>query len=318
MKIIIIIYVMSYRNRYRIPPASALVAFESAARLRSFSRAAQELGTFQSAVSRQIATLEKWVSIRLFDRSPTGVTLTEAGNRMYGAVASGLGVIHRGVAEAEEFSKDEQLVIVCSNETSQFVLLPRYNALCETLGERVQVRILTYHQDIRAVPPDPVADVVLTWDETQAAAPYRVPALKEAVRPVCSPAYAAAHADELNGSVAGWNALTLIDYTRPNQGWATWDDWFAVAGRPKRRPAFLGIESYPYVLEAAAAGRGVALGWRGFIEGHLEAGTLAALGDGFSEFDRFCYCALTEKGRSKALARECLGFFEQARAPAAD
>ena len=303
---------MSYRNRYRMPPSSALVAFESAARLRSFSRAAQELGTFQSAVSRQIATLEKWVSIRLFERSPTGVTLTEPGSRLYDAVASGLGVIHRGVAEAEEFSRDEQIVIACSHETSQFVLLPRFNALCRALGERVRIRILTYDQDATSLPPDPVADVVITWNSAQAAPKYRVPVVKEAVRPVCSPAYARDHGDELNRPVATWGALTFIDYTRPNEGWATWNDWFAVAGRPRRRPAYLGIESYPFVLEAATAGRGLALGWKGYVEQHLAAGSLVALTEGFSEFDRFCFCTLTEKGQAKALAHECLSFFEQA------
>ena len=308
---------MSYRNRYRIPPASALVAFESAARLRSFSRAAQELGTFQSAISRQIATLEKWVSIRLFERSPTGVTLTEAGRRLHDAIATGLGVIHRGVAEAEEFSKDEQVVIVCSSETSQFVLLPRYNALCGALGEHVRIRILTYEQDIGSLPPNPVADVALTWNDAQATPQFRVPVVKEAVRPVCSPAYAATHADVLNGPAGGWSALTLIECTRPNEGWATWDDWFAVAGRPKRRPTYLGLDRYPYVLEAATAGRGVALGWRGFIERYLEEGALVALGEGFTESDRCCFCALTEKGQAKALARECLAFFEQAQPRAA-
>ena len=308
---------MGYRIRYRIPPASALVAFESAARLRSFSRAAQELGTFQSAISRQIATVEKWVSIRLFERSPTGVTLTEAGHRLHDAIVTGLGVIHRGIAAAEELSKDEQVVIVCSNETSQFILLPRYNALCEALGEHVRIRILTYDQDIGSLPPDPVADVVLTWNDAQATPQFRVPVVNEAVRPVCSPAYAAAHADALNGPVGGWSALTLIEYTRSNDGWATWDDWFAVAGRPKRRPTYLELDRYPYVLETAAAGRGVALGWRGFIERYLEEGSLVALEEGFTEFDRCCFCALTEKGQAKALARECLAFFERAQPRAA-
>lgn len=309
---------MNCRNRYRIPPASALVAFESAARLRSFSRAAQELGTFQSAVSRQIATLEKWVSIRLFERSPTGVKLTDAGDRMYGAVANGLGVIHRGVAEAEECSKDAQLVIACSHETSQFVLLPRYNALCETLGEHVHVRVLTFHHDIATLPPDPVADVVLTWDETLAAPRHRAKVMKEAVRPVCSPGYAARHVDSPNGSVLDWDAPILIDYTRPNEGWATWDDWFAAAGGSIRRPIYLGIESYPYVLEAAAADRGIALGWKGFIEQHVAEGSLVALGDGYCEFDRYCYCALTEKGQAKEFAHECLAFFENGPTLAAD
>ena len=304
---------MGRAGRYRIPSTGALVAFESAARHRSFSRAAQELGTFQSAISRQIATLETWVSTRLFERSSAGVTLTEPGVRLREAIVAGLEVIHRGVAEAEESSGNEQLVIACSHEASHFLLLPRYNSLCESLGERVQIRILTYHQDIRYLPPDPVADMVLTWNDADAPSPYRVPVLKEAVRPVCSPTYAETHADVLNGSVTNWDSLTLIDYTRPSEGWASWDDWFMVAGRPRRRPRFLGLDNYVYVLEAAAAGRGIALGWQGCIEQYLESGALVALGEGFVEFDRCCYCALTVKGQGKSLAQESLAHFDSAR-----
>ena len=304
---------MKRKGRYRIPPTGTLVAFESAARQRSFSRAAQELGTFQSAISRQIATLEKWVAIRLFERSPAGVTLTEPGKRLREAIVVGLEAIHHGVAEAEERARDEQLVIACSQEASQFVLLPHYNALCEALGEQVRIRVLAYHQDARYLPPDPVADVVLTWDAKFAPPQHCVPLLKEAVRPVCSPSYAELHSDVLRGSVADWDALTLIEYTRHSEGWATWDDWFAIAGRPRRRPRFLGLDDYTYVLEAAAAGRGVALGWRGCVERHMASGTLVALEGEFVEFDNYFHCALTAKGQGKSLAHECLAYFAAAR-----
>ena len=127
-------------------------------------------------------------------------------------------------------------------------------------------------------------------------------ALKEAVRPVCSPAYAAEHAETLAGPFAGWIGLTLLDLLRPNKGWATWEDWFALAGHPPGTARRLGLDSYTYVLEAAA-GTGLALGWRHYIERFLEAGTLVALGDGFVEFDRVYYGVLTGKGRRKPLAR---------------
>ena len=98
---------------------------------------------------------------------------------------------------------------------------------------------------------------------------------------------------------------------RPNKGWASWEDWFAVAGRPDRAPRRLGLDRYVYVLEAAAGGNGIALGWRYFIERSVDAGALVALGDGFVEFDRACYGVLTEMGRRKPLARRCLAFFDQ-------
>ena len=133
----------------------------------------------------------------------------------------------------------------------------------------------------------------------------------EAVRPVCSPAYAAAHAHTLAGPVSGWSGLTFLDLLRPSEGWASWEDWFAVAGRPAGAPRRLGFDSYAYVLEAAAAGHGVALGWRHFIERPVDTGVLVALGDGFVEFESAYYGVLTDTGRRKPLARRCLAFLDR-------
>ena len=190
--------------------------------------------------------------------------------------------------------------------------MPRYDALRRVPGKDVRIRILTYHST-QGLPTDPSADMRLTWDAAGIAPDDRVVAHGEAVRPVCSPAYAATHAQTLAGPVAGWGGLTFLDLLRPNEGWASWEDWFAVAGRPDGTPRRLGFDSYTYVLEAAAAGHGIALGWRYFIERPLEAGVLVVLGDGFVEFDRAYYGVLTEKGRRKPVARAALDFFKQSR-----
>ena len=301
---------MNQPNLYRIPPTRTLITFESAARHQSFSKAAKELGIFQSAVSRQIATLEAWVSVPLFDRSPTGVTLTEAGKRLYGSIATGLGEIYRGIAEAGDALRENCVIIACSHAASQYIVMPRYGVLCSELGERVGIRVMVYDQDIKYLAPDPVADVTLTWKETRAPEPFRVTVLKDAVRPVCSPEYAETHAKILNGPVANWGALTFLDYTWPNEGWATWDDWFGAAGRPERTPSYIGLGTYAYVLEAAAAGRGIALGWRFFVDKYVATGTLVALGNRFIEYDNYLYCVLTEKGRRNPLAHKCLKVLE--------
>ena len=304
---------MTTRNPYRIPPANALVAFESAARHGSFTLAARELRASQSAVSRQIGALETWLSTRLFVRSRAGATLTEAGERFRDGVAAGLAAIQRSAAEAAELSSAEQVVIACSHEASHFLIMPRYGALRQVLGDDVQIRILTYHHYIQSLPADPSADILLTWDAAGVAPEDRVLVLEEAVRPVCSPAYAAAHAQTLAGPVAGWSGLTFLDLVRPNEGWATWEDWFAAAGHPHGPPRRLGLDCYTYVLEAAASGHGIALGWRHFAERLVDAGALVTLGDRFVEFDSACYGVLTEKGRRKPLARACLAFFDSSR-----
>ena len=304
---------MNGRDPYRIPSANALIAFESAARHGNFTLAARELRTSQSAVSRQIGTLETWLSARLFERSRAGATLTDAGERFRDGVAAGLAAIHRGAAEAAELSNAEQVVIACSHEVSHFFIMPRYDALRRALGGDVRIRVLTYHHYIQSLPADPSADILMTWDTAGVAPQDRTLAHREAVRPVCSLSYAAAHAQTLAGPVAGWSGLTFLDLLRPNEGWASWEDWFAVAGRPDGATRRLGFDSYTYVLEAAAAGHGIALGWQYFIERPLEAGALVALGDGFVEFDRAFFAVLTEKGRRKPLARRCLAFFDGSR-----
>ena len=99
---------ISEHGPYSIPSTSSLVAFESSARHGNFSTAAMELATSQSEISRHIAQLEKQLSVRLFERSRTGVRLTEAGQRFLDAVDVGLGAFREGAVEVAAISDDER------------------------------------------------------------------------------------------------------------------------------------------------------------------------------------------------------------------
>jgi len=66
---------------------SAIRAFEAAARHGSFTKAAEELGMTQAAVSYQVKLLEDRVGMALFLRQPRRVVLSEAGQRLAPAVA---------------------------------------------------------------------------------------------------------------------------------------------------------------------------------------------------------------------------------------
>ena len=221
----------------------------------------------------------------------------------------GLDTIHAAVDEVLQ-PKDEQVVIACSVEISQFFLLPRFESLEAALGASVGVRILTltpyFDMDERMFRPRP--DLILSWED---GIDDCVPVFEELLRPVCSPGYAASHAETLKGPVSAWHDLSLLDLTAPNRGWASLDDWFRVAGHPSPAPRFTGFDSYLYILEAAAAGRGIALGWKYFIDRYLEAGRLVELGDVYVSSDRRCHARLTERGRSRLLARKCLSFLDR-------
>ena len=297
---------------FQLPTISALVAFETAARLGSVSRAAKELRCSQPTISRQISNLEKQLSVRLFERTPAGVSLTDAGSRFREGVVRGLGIIEAAAVEAAAISGGERLVIAFPYRTSHLFMVPRYSALQKTLGEQVHIGILSHSG--RNMPDRPhrsVADVAFTWDASGIAPQDRVAALKETVGPICSPGYATTHADILNGPVGGWSGLTFLRLTGSEKVWASWEDWFATVGHPELSPRFLNFDSYARILEMAAAGHGLALGCRGFIERFLETGTLVELAVGFFETGNAYYCMLTEKGRRNLLARKCLEFFER-------
>lgn len=81
--------------RRKIPSTAALVSFEAAARHESFTKAADELSLTQSAICRQIASLEEFLNVELFRRSRRGVKLTEAGLSYSRRVATQLDAVER-------------------------------------------------------------------------------------------------------------------------------------------------------------------------------------------------------------------------------
>ncbi|SDD92847.1 DNA-binding transcriptional regulator, LysR family [Cupriavidus sp. YR651] len=75
------------------PPLHLLRAFTEVVRFGSVSRAAEALHLTQSAVSKQVQELERWIGVNLFERSHKRLTLTTAGehyNRAIVAVLAGL------------------------------------------------------------------------------------------------------------------------------------------------------------------------------------------------------------------------------------
>ena len=94
----------------RALPLNALRAFDAVARLLSFTRAGHELGMTQTAVSYQIKLLEETLGVRLFERRPRQIELTEAGRRLAPKVDEAFGLIG-GALESLKFGAEETLTI---------------------------------------------------------------------------------------------------------------------------------------------------------------------------------------------------------------
>jgi len=84
----------------QLPPLAAVRVFEAAARLGSFTKAAQELGMTQAAVSYQIKVLEERVGAPLFLRRPRQVSLTDTGQRLAPKLSDAFAMIAEAYASA--------------------------------------------------------------------------------------------------------------------------------------------------------------------------------------------------------------------------
>ena len=85
----------------RLPSLNALVAFEAAARLGSFTLAARELHVTQSAISHQVRALEDELGLRLFDRLARALRPTRAGQRLSKASTEVLQALRRALARLQ-------------------------------------------------------------------------------------------------------------------------------------------------------------------------------------------------------------------------
>src|SRR5688500_6282276 len=89
--------ISSIRPARRLPPLSALRAFEAAAAHASFQRAAAELSVTPTAISHQVRGLESTLGQPLFRRMTRHLVLTPAGLRLFHALREGFDTLEAGV-----------------------------------------------------------------------------------------------------------------------------------------------------------------------------------------------------------------------------
>ncbi|MBV9062799.1 MAG: LysR family transcriptional regulator, partial [Alphaproteobacteria bacterium] len=117
--------------------------FHAVASAGSFTHAGQMLALSQSAVSRQISALEEEINTPLFQRHARGLTLTDEGELLYGAVSD---VLTR-LGQAEEALKNAQsaprgsLKVTSSHGLGTYWLLPRINEFVRDFPE-LQVHLV--------------------------------------------------------------------------------------------------------------------------------------------------------------------------------
>src|SRR4051812_14757788 len=120
-------------------PLSAIRVFEAAARLKSFTRAADALGVTQAAVSWQIKALERQLDQPLFNRLPREVTLTPAGERLSRAATEAISILRTAVSDLVD-TEEGVLSITTVQSIGGHWLAPRLGGF-QIAHPRIAVRL---------------------------------------------------------------------------------------------------------------------------------------------------------------------------------
>lgn len=251
----------------RLPPLSALRAFEAAARHLSFTRAAEELAMTQAAVSYQIKVLEERVGSALFVRRPRQVLLTETGQAL--AIAST--DAFRKIAEAYETARTGQGTLSISTiPTFAANWLALHLGAFQMDNPRIAVRIET--SDLLAdLARDNIDVAIRSSSIGQWAGLDSHFLFHETFTPMLSPALAAS----IGGVREPADLLRLPIVDAGDPWWTTWfglagvDAASALATRPRSQ-----FGSQSYEGRAVVAGLGVGILTPAMFTQELAAGSL--------------------------------------------
>ncbi|MFC7477794.1 LysR substrate-binding domain-containing protein [Dankookia sp. GCM10030260] len=246
-------------------PLNALLAFEAAARRRSMSAAAQELGVTHGAVSRHVRGLEERFGVPLLRRLAKSVEPTAAGSQLAASLAEGFKLMQIGVARLTPGA----LTLACSATIMNHWLIPRLGRFKRAHPE-VEIRLNVSHGEVDFVRDE----ISLAIRSSMVRAPADVgtrPLLREEIGAVCHPDYAAQAGLAVPADLAGARLLGTV--TRP----AAWDEWLAAtAQRSLRLEAQESFEHFYLLIQAAACGLGVGIAPRFLVADEMRRGQLVA------------------------------------------
>ena len=241
----------------KLPPFSALKAFEAAARNGSFARAAVELDVTATAVSQHVKGMESWLGEALFERHSNGVALTPRAERLLPEATRLLDDIARLLPPA---AQEDQTVSVTISALRAFAdgWLGPHLAEFQTVNPGVTVHVETENRHGH-FEREQDSDLIIALAPTEKSGLLSELLFEDTIMPVCTEQYR-----DLLGlrSLADWTSVTLL-----HDGlWeGDWQQWSQLQTSAAAKPATLDWTAGPrypnhwLLLEAVRQGRGIAM-----------------------------------------------------------
>ncbi|GGX86667.1 LysR family transcriptional regulator [Vogesella alkaliphila] len=260
-----------------IPPLAELFAFACVARHRSFRAAALELGVTPSALSHSLRQLEARLQLRLLHRTTRSVTATEAGEALLAQLTPALSQIDGALESVNDYRAQPQgqLRLNVPRTAAYLLLMPLLPAFLQRYP----------HISLDLVCDDKLVDIVgggfdagMRFGETLAADMVAVrvgPPMRFAV--IANPGYLAQHGTPQHpAELAQHNCIRQRFGNGALYAWELAKDGEALQIQPDGQ---LILGEQPLMVEAAAAGLGIALVFEGYAAKALAEGRVIRLLD---------------------------------------
>lgn len=262
------------------PPFTALRAFEAAARLSSFTSAAEELHLTPSAVSHQIKQLESYFGKPLFIRHSRHIEVTSTGQRLQQQLSSSFNDIERACAEVSPAYESHSLAVHSSPSFASKWLGPRLPGFMQA-EPSINIRLSSSASPIDLLRHEELDVLIVYGNATTGPGLTVEPLSPELITPIATPAF-------LRGTFPV-TPLQLTDMPLIDSELSpvTWQMWFGMHGVEvalnRQRSSF---DRGALAISAALDGVGVALETTRFAQHELIAGDLVLASNDIAPIDR--------------------------------
>jgi LysR family transcriptional regulator, glycine cleavage system transcriptional activator len=258
----------------QLPSLDFLRGFEAAGRRLSFTLAATELFVTQSALSRQVKALEDALGVALFERRHRALALTPAGRELHRAVAALLRDLAGAVDAVRTGARPGGLTVSTTVSFAALWLIPRLSTF-RTRHPEIEVYVAANDQLADLTRGD--VDIAVRYLADAGAPRSAMRLFGERLLPVASPALVRTGPPLQRPADLARHVLIHLDDPGGILPWLNWPAWLAANGEPGLRPAgAMRFSLYDQVIQATAAGQGVALGRIPLIAQWLQDGRLVA------------------------------------------
>jgi len=252
-----------------LPPLNPLRSFEAAARHLSFTLAAKELSVSQVAVSRQVAVLEDYLEVTLFERGARSLQLTSEGARLMSGLTVAFSELERAVSLVNMRGRRNVVSVQCYTTFAQWWLIPRLADFRKDHPE-IEVRLTASLEPVNFARQNLDAVISAGPGDPETQQSEFLTAVH--LLPVCSPSLIADREGPLDPEDVGKFTM-LHSLSRPR----AWDDWLESAGcKSVVTTRGLKFENSAMAFDAAIGGMGVAMGILELVQHHLDTGKLVA------------------------------------------